>query len=120
MDVAVRETALGALLVVDGREHVGLRPELAHRQEDALRAAQVEQEIVNERDALRRRRLGVFPLHRRRSLGKAGATGEPRSRDRRNPVIRMIAMNKSPKTLAAALGITALVAFPAGAGPERG
>ena len=48
---AVREAALRALLVVDGGEDVGVRPRVADRREDALRAAEVEQEVVDERDA---------------------------------------------------------------------
>src|SRR5262249_13448746 len=50
---ARREAPLGAALVVDGGEHVGLRPGVADRREDPLGAAQVEQEVVNERDAHR-------------------------------------------------------------------
>ena len=38
-------------LVVDGGEDVGLRPGVADRREDPLGAAQVEQEVVDERDA---------------------------------------------------------------------
>ena len=48
VDVAVREAGLGALLVVDGREHVRLRPEVAHLQEHAVRAAHADQEVVNQ------------------------------------------------------------------------
>jgi hypothetical protein len=44
----VCEAALGAVLVVDGGEEVGLRPDLAHLEEHAFRSPQIEQEIVNE------------------------------------------------------------------------
>ena len=46
-----REPALGPLLVVDGGEDVGVGPHLAQLEEDALGAAQIEQEVVHERDA---------------------------------------------------------------------
>jgi hypothetical protein len=52
VDVAVGEPALGAVLVVDGGEHVGLRPHAADSLEHALGAAHVEQEVVHERDAV--------------------------------------------------------------------
>ena len=45
------EAALRPVLVVDGGEHVRVRPGVADRGEDALRAAQVEQEVVHESDA---------------------------------------------------------------------
>jgi hypothetical protein len=45
------EAPLGAGLVVDRGEDVGLRPGVAHRREHALRAAEVEQEVVDEGDA---------------------------------------------------------------------
>ena len=48
VDVAVREAGLGAALVVDGREHVGLRPEVAHLQEHAVRAPHADQEVVDQ------------------------------------------------------------------------
>ena len=59
MHVPVREAALGALLVVDRGVDVGVRPDVAHGEEDALGAAQVQQEIVHERDT--RRRFGSGP-----------------------------------------------------------
>ena len=40
-------------LVVDRREHVRLRPEVAHLEEDAVRAAHAHEEVVHQRDALR-------------------------------------------------------------------
>ncbi len=49
--VRCEETALGPSLVVDGRVDVGLRPDLAQLQEDALGSAHVEQEVVHQRDA---------------------------------------------------------------------
>src|SRR3954465_12964933 len=48
--MAVGETALGAGLVVDRAEDVGLGPRVADRREDALGPAQVEKEIVDERN----------------------------------------------------------------------
>ena len=45
------EAALGAVRVVHGGEDVGVRPQLAHGEEHALGPAQVEQEVVNQRDA---------------------------------------------------------------------
>src|SRR5439155_25224272 len=50
-DVARCEAALRAALVVDRRVDRRLRIELAEREEDALGAAQVEQEVMDERDA---------------------------------------------------------------------
>ena len=50
VDLPVGEPPLRAVLVVDGREQVGLRIEVADRREDPLRAAYVEQEVVDERD----------------------------------------------------------------------
>jgi hypothetical protein len=47
----VGEAALRPLLVVDGGEHVGAGELVAERQEDALGAPEVEQEVVHERDA---------------------------------------------------------------------
>ena len=55
--VAVGEPALGALLVVDGGEDVGLRPGVADRREHALGAPQVEQEVVNQRNTPHRRAI---------------------------------------------------------------
>ena len=51
VDRAVREPTLGAALVVDGGEDVGVRPAVADRREHPLGAAQVEQEVVDQRDA---------------------------------------------------------------------
>ena len=68
MHVAVREPALGALLVVDRGVDVGVRPDVAHGEEDALRAAQVEQEIVNERHPRRRFGVRVHPTTSASSL----------------------------------------------------
>ena len=48
MDVAVREPALGPVLVIDGGEDVGLGPHLAQLDEHALGSADVEQEVVDE------------------------------------------------------------------------
>ena len=48
MDVAVGEAALGAALVVDRREHVGLRPEVAHLEEHAVRAPHAHEEVVDQ------------------------------------------------------------------------
>src|SRR3954451_22497436 len=48
--MAVGETALGAGLVVDRGEDVGLGPRVADRREDALGPAQVEKEVVDERN----------------------------------------------------------------------
>ena len=48
--VAVREAALGPALVVDGGEEVGLREQVAEREEDALGPAHVEQEVVHQGD----------------------------------------------------------------------
>jgi hypothetical protein len=45
------EAPLGAALVVDGGEDVGLGPGVADRREHALRAAQIQQEVVYEGDA---------------------------------------------------------------------
>ena len=39
------------LLVVDGREHVRVRPQVAHLEEDAVGAAHAHEEVVHERDA---------------------------------------------------------------------
>ena len=50
VDVPVREPALRPLLVVDGREDVRLRVEVAQRGEDALGAPHVDEEVVDERD----------------------------------------------------------------------
>ena len=44
------EATLGTRLVVDGGEKVGLGIEVAYGGEDPLRAAYVEQEVVDERD----------------------------------------------------------------------
>jgi hypothetical protein len=48
---AVREAPLGALLVVDRGEQVGLREQVAECQEDALGTAHVDEEVVHQRDA---------------------------------------------------------------------
>src|SRR4051812_8373163 len=48
--MAVGEAALGARLVVDRGEDVGLGPRVADRRKDALRPAQVEKEVVDERN----------------------------------------------------------------------
>ncbi len=48
VDVAVREAGLRAALVVYGREHIGLRPEVAHLQENAVRTPHTDQKIVNQ------------------------------------------------------------------------
>ena len=66
MDVAVREAPLGPALVVDGGEDVGVREQVAQREEDALRAAQIQQEVVDQGDArrspsLRHRRASLLP-----------------------------------------------------------
>jgi hypothetical protein len=45
---AVGEAALGAVLVVDRREQVCVRPHVRHDREDALGAADVDEEIVHE------------------------------------------------------------------------
>src|SRR3954447_14088494 len=52
MDVAIGESPLRPGLVVDGGEDVRLGPRVADRREHALGAAQVEQEVVDQRDAL--------------------------------------------------------------------
>jgi hypothetical protein len=44
------ESTLGALLVVDGRVDVGVRPHLADGHERPLGSADVEQEVVDECD----------------------------------------------------------------------
>ena len=51
VDLAVREPTFGAALVVDRGEDVGVRPRVADRREHPLGAAQVQQEVVDERDA---------------------------------------------------------------------
>ena len=38
---------LCAVLVVDRREHVRVRPEVAHLEEDAVRAAHAHEEVVH-------------------------------------------------------------------------
>jgi hypothetical protein len=48
---ACGEAPLGAALVVDGGEDVGLGPRVADGREHPLRAAQVQEEVVHERDA---------------------------------------------------------------------
>ncbi len=48
---AMGEASLGAPLVVDRGEQIRVRVELAELQEDPLGSAEVEQEVVNERDA---------------------------------------------------------------------
>ena len=69
MDVAVREPALGAVLVVDGREDVGVRPQVAHLEEHAVGAAHAHEEVVHERDALWGfRAWQAGPVHGARSL----------------------------------------------------
>ena len=63
-------------LVVDGGEDVGVRPGVADRREHALGAAQVEQEVVDERDA--RAISGASLVSRRqrtRSATRAGVVG---------------------------------------------
>ena len=47
---AVGEAALGPVLVVDGREEVGLREQVAQGEEDALRPAHVDEEVVHQGD----------------------------------------------------------------------
>jgi hypothetical protein len=47
VDGPVGEPALRALLVVYRREDVGVRPQLGDGQEDPLRSAHVEQEVVD-------------------------------------------------------------------------
>ncbi len=47
---AVREAALGPLLVVDRREEVRLREEVAESEEDALCPAHVHEEVVHQGD----------------------------------------------------------------------
>ena len=48
MDVPVCEPPLGAALVVDRGEDVGLRPQVAHLQEHAIRSTEPEEKIMNE------------------------------------------------------------------------
>ena len=80
---AVGEPALGALLVVDGGEDVGLRPGVADRREHALGAAEVEQEVVDEGDAgghgepASLRRLGAQPVAARRLKDSSDAPSDP-------------------------------------------
>jgi hypothetical protein len=54
VDLAVGEAPLGAVLVVDRRVDVGVRPDVAHGQEHALRPADIEQKVMDERNAWRR------------------------------------------------------------------
>ena len=50
MHLAVREAALGPLLVVDRGEQVGLREQVAEGEEDALGPAHVHEEVVHQGD----------------------------------------------------------------------
>jgi hypothetical protein len=50
LELAVGEAALGALLVVDRGEEVGLREEVAEREKDALCPAHVHEEVVHQGD----------------------------------------------------------------------
>ena len=79
--VPVREPPLGALLVVHRGVDVGVRPDIAHGEEDALGAAQVQQEIVHERHAQAFRGLGTPAIERHRDRVYEG---EGKSRQRRN------------------------------------
>src|SRR3954462_8505907 len=54
----MRESMLGAPLVVDGRVDRRVGIQLAHLQEDALRAAEVDQEVVDEGYAARAKHDG--------------------------------------------------------------
>ena len=49
----MREAALGPAVVVDGREQVGVAEHVAERDEHALGAANVHEEVVDERDPRR-------------------------------------------------------------------
>ena len=62
----MREAPLGAVLVVDRREHVGVRPQVADLEEDAVGAAHAHEEVVHERDAPRGiRSWQADPVHGR-------------------------------------------------------
>jgi hypothetical protein len=67
---AVREAALGPTLVVDGREQVGGGEHVAERKEHALGAADVHEEVVDERDP--RRGCSVSLRHEGREPIRAG------------------------------------------------
>ena len=60
-DPAMTEATLGTRLVVDGGEKVGLGIEVADHGEDPLRAAYVEQEVVDERDPAVLHARGTLP-----------------------------------------------------------
>jgi hypothetical protein len=66
VDGAVGEAPFRAGLVVDRREDVGLGPGVADRGEHALGSPEVEQEVVDERDA---------GGHRTRESRNSGAGG---------------------------------------------
>ena len=107
--LAVLEAPLGALGVVDGREDVRVRPRVADRREDALRAAEVEQEVVDECDTGAHRCASVDAPARGRLLGD------------RNPAAACLledssrcASSPSPALIALALAV-----LPATAAAER-
>ena len=85
MDAAVGEAALGPLLVVDRREQVRRREHVAQREEHALGAAHVDEEVVHEGDpcSLLHRRASLYrPRHRCGSVW----TRAPSRRARRRPL----------------------------------
>ena len=98
VDTAVREAALRALLVVDGREDVGVRPQVADLQEDAVRAADAHQEVVDQGGLscplLRTHPRGVYgraPWGVVEPAPRASATNIRRARPTKGPADRCAA-----------------------------
>ena len=109
VDVALGEAALGAGLVVDRREHVGLGVEIADRAEDPLGSAQVEQEVVNKGNPPR-----CSSLHGREAYvpARRGSTVSHAGEGHR---ARLLEIPPMPTRIPALFAVLALLAVPSSA-----
>ena len=110
---AVGEAALGALLVVDRREDVGVRPQVADLQEDAVRTADAHQEVVDQRGPS----CPLLRTHPRRVYGRTPrGVAELRLP---SPLLPISAVPARPQALLVLVLLIALVVPSAAFAPER-
>ena len=80
--VPVREATVGAVLVVDRREDVSVRPHLAQLQEHPVGAAQAHEKVVNEGHSAESPAAERLPTTRRRVYGRKEPVYAPPDADR--------------------------------------